>query len=131
MKGLIDMSDVDVFVIDDDFDPLADLSLDDGERERCRGGLPAAHPRCRQERGASRGAVVCDRAHREAAGGHSRPAVPPAARRGILHRAEDDGRGRGQFGRRRIRTRRACTARRQVVQLLFQVNAISTEFIAL
>ena len=26
------MSDVDVFVIDDDFDPLADLSLDDGER---------------------------------------------------------------------------------------------------
>ena len=27
------MSDVDVFVIDDDFDPLADLSLDDGERD--------------------------------------------------------------------------------------------------
>ena len=28
------MSDVDVFVIDDDFDPLADLSLDDGELTR-------------------------------------------------------------------------------------------------
>lgn len=27
------MSDVDAFVIDDDFDPLADLSLDDGERD--------------------------------------------------------------------------------------------------
>ena len=27
------MSDIDAFVIDDDFDPLADLSLDDGERD--------------------------------------------------------------------------------------------------
>ena len=37
-RGLMDMSDVEAFVIDDDFDPLADLDLDEGERDDAEAG---------------------------------------------------------------------------------------------
>ncbi|MFR1638532.1 MAG: hypothetical protein ACLSVD_04745, partial [Eggerthellaceae bacterium] len=116
------MSDVDVFVIDDDFDPLADLSLDDGRQDDAEADYLPPIPDADKERGASRGAVVCDRAHQKLLAG-----IPGQQfrllRRGILHRAEDDGRGRGHLDAAYPNTT-SVYGSAQVVQLLERDGAL-------
>ena len=76
------MSDIDVFVIEDDFDPLADLELGVDEEQPATDYLPPI-PDAELSRVPDR-APLPPAKHREAARGHSRPAIPHFACRRML-----------------------------------------------
>ena len=99
---------------------------DDGERDDAEADTSAAHPRCRQEAWC----LPWCRCLRLSGIENLLAGIPGQQFRllhavEILHRAEDDGRGRGRLWMRRIRNTTSVYGSAQVVQLLERDGARS------